>query len=85
MYSLGDHTIGLSTPLGKWQLRTTSAHWFWKKNHPTYRVGYLAGELAETLQRKQRELDITDADVLCVKLAGLCHDLGQSQWNPSNL
>ena len=41
------------------------------------RVGYLAGELVETLQRKQPELDITDKDVLCVKIAGLCHDLGQ--------
>jgi HD superfamily phosphohydrolase len=44
-------------------------------------VGYLAGELAETLQRKQRELDITDADVLCVKLAGLCHDLGHGPFS----
>ena len=41
-----------------------------------YRVGYLAGELVETLQRKQPELKITDEEVLCVKLAGLCHDLG---------
>ena len=43
----------------------------------THRVGYLAGEMVETLQRKQQELGITDVDVLCVKLAGLCHDLGQ--------
>ena len=42
----------------------------------TSRVGYLAGELVEMLQRKQPELDITDKDVLCVKIAGLCHDLG---------
>ena len=41
------------------------------------RVGYLAGELVEMLKRKQPELDITDRDALCVKLAGLCHDLGQ--------
>ena len=81
MYSLGHHTIGLNTPLGKKNICSLIL----KKTHPTHRVGYLAGELAETLQRKQRELDITDADVLCVKLAGLCHDLGQSQWNPSNL
>ena len=58
----------------------------------THRVGYLAGEMVETLQRKQQERGITDVDVLCrkqqergitdvdvlcVKLAGLCHDLGQ--------
>ena len=43
----------------------------------THRVGYLAGEMVETLQRKQEELGITAVDVLCVKLAGLCHDLGQ--------
>ena len=42
-----------------------------------YRVGYLAGELVETLQRKQPELDISERDILCVKIAGLCHDLGQ--------
>ena len=36
----------------------------------------MAGELVETLQRKQKDLGITEADVLCVKLAGLCHDLG---------
>ena len=41
-----------------------------------YSVGFLAGELVETLKRKQPELDITDKDVLCVKIAGLCHDLG---------
>ena len=41
------------------------------------RVGYLAGELVEALQKKQPELHITDTDVLCVKIAGLCHDLGK--------
>ena len=41
------------------------------------RVSYLAGKLVETLQRKQPELGITYVDVLCVKIAGLCHDLGK--------
>ena len=40
------------------------------------RVGYLAGELLETLHRKQPELCISGQDILCVKIAGLCHDLG---------
>ena len=41
------------------------------------RVCHLAGELLEALRLKQsQELSITDKDVLCVKIAGLCHDLG---------
>ena len=41
-----------------------------------FRVCYLAGELVNTLKTKQPELDITNNDVLCVKMAGLCYNLG---------
>ncbi|PIK41994.1 putative deoxynucleoside triphosphate triphosphohydrolase SAMHD1-like, partial [Apostichopus japonicus] len=38
-------------------------------------VSYLAGELARSLQSKQKNLKITKEDILCVEIAGLCHDL----------
>ncbi|CAJ1085056.1 deoxynucleoside triphosphate triphosphohydrolase SAMHD1-like [Xyrichtys novacula] len=38
-------------------------------------VAHLAGELAESLRKKNPEL-LTPRDVLCVQIAGLCHDLG---------
>ena len=43
----------------------------------TLRVAHLAGELVQMLKQQQSELEITDDDVLCVKIAGLCHDLGE--------
>ena len=39
------------------------------------RVSYLAGEFARMLQQ-QPGLDIDEVDILCVEIAGLCHDLG---------
>ena len=41
------------------------------------RVCHVAGEFVRMLQRNQtKQLGITPKEVLCVKMAGLCHDLG---------
>jgi HD domain len=43
-------------------------------------VAYLARMMATHLQ-SQSELNITDRDVGCIELAGLCHDLGHGPWS----
>ena len=44
-------------------------------------MSYLAGEFVKSLQRRQEKLKITDEDVLCIKIAGLCHDLGHGPFS----
>ena len=41
----------------------------------------MAGELVETLKANQEDLQIDEKDVLCVKIAGLCHDLGHGPFS----
>ena len=43
-----------------------------------YRVCHLAGMLVESLKSRQPELGITPQEVLCIQIAGLCHDMGIS-------
>ncbi|TFK24225.1 HD-domain/PDEase-like protein [Coprinopsis marcescibilis] len=44
-------------------------------------VAYLSRCLASHLQSSQPSLGITNRDVACVEIAGLCHDLGHGPWS----
>lgn len=44
-------------------------------------VCHLAHEMILSIRAKQPELNITDSDVKCIKLAALCHDLGHGPFS----
>ena len=46
-------------------------------------VSHLAREFATNLRIKQPGLGITDADILCVEIAGLVHDIGHGETDAS--
>ena len=44
-------------------------------------VSYLAEKFLRRIRKNQPELNITDRDIQCVRVAGLCHDIGHGPFS----
>lgn len=44
-------------------------------------VSYLAGKTVERFRTRQPELELTEEDARCVRIAGLCHDIGHGPFS----
>ena len=44
-------------------------------------VSHLAGKLLRAIKENQPDLNMEEKDVLCVEIAGLCHDLGHGPFS----
>lgn len=44
-------------------------------------VSFLAGELVKAIKERQPDLGISQKDILCVLIAGLCHDMGHGPFS----
>lgn len=44
-------------------------------------TSHLAGVFGRELQKKTTEVEITNKDILCLEVAGLCHDLGHGPFS----
>jgi deoxynucleoside triphosphate triphosphohydrolase SAMHD1 len=60
-------------------------HVYINANHSRFEhslgVSHLAEKLCKSIKQQQPQLKCTDKDVLCVKLAGLMHDLGHGPYS----